>query len=135
MTLIWLKDERQNSLLFITPEGHKAALGSATPGMAPGHRVAASGDCWQFVWQAGWGWLGVHGSGSQRLSLVVWYLALGPFMIEHSGPGCENLIRRVVGVWTQLTAQESGAEWPGPHNSIQIALRQQHPLIPLCFKR
>ena len=50
MTLIWLKDERQNSLLFITPEGHKAALGSATQGMAPGHRVAASGDCWQFVW-------------------------------------------------------------------------------------
>lgn len=63
------------------------------------------------------------GFGAQSLSLLVWYLSLGPLVIVHSGPGCENLVRRVVGAWI---AQKAGADWPGPQSWIKIALKQHH---------
>lgn len=89
--------------------------------LAPGGRVSASLDCREFVWQVGevsWVSMALSGLANlnnfswlsvQSVSLLVWYLSLGSLVIVHSGPGSENLIRRVVGVWT---AQKRRAGWP-----------------------
>lgn len=67
------------------------------------------------------------GSGAQRLSFDVWYLALGQIGQEHRHPESERVwLREVVLVWTQSAAEEE--KLTTFRQGFKTGLRQQKKL-------